>query len=240
MSFSTKFLTTLIATLFLVCHVSAQAESSEPSPTPVTDPTEIKPEPTSRELRALSQGYVFGTYSSLDLILPSKLGVTAGWVQNVDTSAELEYMRGSYSVPFLISDLGSMVDERVSLNRRSYFGTNSFNVSYGISYFSFRVEVGDAILSRISSGVYPSSTLLELSSLGLNVGVGNRWSLTEHLLFSVDWISWYQPILVLKREAGFLSSVSDPVDKSNINKAMDVISYFPRFAAIKVQLGWSF
>ena len=183
-------------------------------------------------------GYV--TYSPLDLIIPSKIGATIGLNGNADSTWELEYLKGSISVPFLVKDLGKMSDERISIIRRSYLGTNSFNFSYGLSYYDFTLHLGDALLSRMTYGKYPSIDLVEIQSLGFNIGIGNRWTFAKNISFGVDWISWSQPVYTISRKSEFLKYATNQQDRADVDKGLRAIAYFPRLTLLKLQLGVTF
>ena len=191
----------------------------------------------TRQRRTDSDYYILGNYAPLDLILPGKYGVSLGSIRTADVSWEFEYLHGSVAVPFLIEDLGSMSDDRFSLIRRSYFGSNSFNFSYGLTYFDFSVHLGDKLLSKLSGNNYPSVDLVELQAFGFNVGVGNRWTFKHNITLGVDWISWAQPVIVTKKDAAFLDYANNADDKDDVKTAVNVISYFPRLSLLKVQLG---
>ena len=191
----------------------------------------------ARERREQAFGYALFNYSHIDMLVPAKYGVSAGWQRGADTAWELEYLKGSISVPFAIQDLGSMTDERISLTRRSFLGTNSFNMSFGLTYFRFAIHLGSSLLNRVSGGNYPSLDMVDIQGLGANFAVGNRWTFSHGITFGVDWFSWYQPLYSLKREANFLTYATNQEDKDNVDTAIKVISYLPRFAFLKLQLG---
>lgn len=194
----------------------------------------------TRQLRDGAEYFVLANYSPLDLLIPSKYGFTFGYILNADKTWEFEYLRGSLSVPFIIEDLGKMTEKRYSLIGRSYFGGNSFNLSYGLSYFDFSLVLGDKLLSRLTGGGYPSIDLVEVQSLGLNIAIGNRWSFNRNIVFGIDWISWAQPFYTTKKNSYFLDYASNQQDKDDVDKAVKFISYFPRLAFLKIQLGISF
>lgn len=191
----------------------------------------------TRTLREQNEYFGLINYAPLDLIIPSKLGVTIGLVKDADTTWEIEYLRGSVSIPFLVDDLGSMTDQRLSLIRRSYLGSNSFNISYGISYYDFKIHLGDEILSRLSSGTVPSIDLIRIQSLGFNFALGNRWHFKRNMTFGVDWISWSQPLVITNKDSIFLDYATNPQDRDDVDTALKLLSYFPRFSFFKVQLG---
>ena len=195
---------------------------------------------TTKNHRADSEYLFLLNYSPVDLIIPSKMGLTLGLISDVDQTWELEYLKGSIAVPFIVEDLGKMTDERISLVGRKYFGSNSFNMSYGLSYYNFSIHLGDDFLNRISGGSYPSIDLIEVQSLGAHIGIGNRWTFDHNITFGVDWISWSQPLTVISEKNDYKKYATDPDDLDDVEKAIDVISAFPRFSLFKLQFGLLF
>jgi len=204
-------------------------EKAEQEVTSALEPTRVR--------RSESEYFVYGNYSPIDLIIPSKLGFTLGWTKNVDKSWEIEYLSGSVSVPFLVKDLGKMTDQRISLIGRSYFGSNSFNFSYGLSYMKFSAYLGDQFLSVVTGGSYPSIDLIQIDSLGFNLAIGNRWVFNKNISFGVDWISWAQPVSLQKKHSVFLDHASNSSERDSVNDAVNLISFFPRLVLFKLQLG---
>lgn len=194
----------------------------------------------TRKHREESKAYALFNYSPLDLIVPSKIGGTLGTISSGGKTWELEYLRGSISVPVVISDLGKMTDQRLSLIGRSYAARNSFNVSYGLSYFSFAVHIGDEMLSRVTGGSVPNIDMLRLESIGFNLAVGNRWIFDHGITFGIDWVSWAQPVVTTKKYAPFLDYATDAKDREDIDKSVKLLSYFPRLAFLKLQFGVTF
>lgn len=178
-------------------------------------------------------------YSPIDLLIPSKFGITGGLVKTDVTTWELEYLRGSLSVPFVVEDLGGMTDERLSLTGRYYVG-NSFNWSYGASYFRFKADLGSKFLDRLPANIPSDVKLLDIQSLGFNIGLGNTWRFAENFIFGVDWFQWSQPVFTLRKESSFSKYATNSGDIDIIDKAMNTAAFFPRFTILKVQLGMSF
>lgn len=191
----------------------------------------------SQPRRAETNFFILGNYSPFDLILPSKLGATMGFVKHANKTYEFEYLKGS--VPFLIDHMGSMDDTRYSLIVRSYYG-GSFNFSYGLTYFDFGMRIGDEMMNRVTGGNYPNIEFIDLESIGFNLAIGNRWVIKHNITLGVDWISWAQPVIITKKEDAFLDYATNPEDRDDINTALNVISYFPRLAFLKFQIGMSF
>lgn len=194
----------------------------------------------TKDRRASSDYIAMLNYSPFDLLIPSKIGFTLGFICNVDQIWEFEYLKGSVSVPFIIEDLGSMTDERFSIIGRSFLARNSFNFSYGISYHDFSLHLGDKLLNRVTGGSYPSIDVVQIQSLGFNLGVGNRWTFDKNITFGVDWVSWAQPVLITKKNSDFLNYATNEEDRDDVEKGIKFISYFPRLSFLKLQFGLSF
>ncbi len=262
----TKTIFVLIYLVFaLPCVASAENKKTEPTKKSTVEPnlipaeekrsdfvekaTDIVEETTqkvseaiedTRTRRAATKYFVLGNYSPIDLIIPSKYGVTIGFIENEDKTWELEYLRKSINFPFILSDIGSMTEQRLSFIGRSYFGSNSFNISYGLSYFDFSMSLGDNFLGRSSIVSSPALDLVAVQAIGFNVAVGNRWTIEHNFTFGVDWISWAQPLFITKNESEFTKYVTNQKDKDDLDRAIKMISYFPRFALLKLQFGFLF
>lgn len=229
---------------FLLVFFSLRSTAAETAPEPKEAakelPTFLDQISLSRETRERKKYFVFASYSPFDLLIPSKIGITGGYHKTGDKSWEFEYLKGSVSVPFVVEDLGRMTDEKFSILCRSYFGGNSFNLSYGLTYFNFSLHLGDRLINRVTAGAYPSLDVVELKSIGGHVGLGNRWVLNNGFSFGIDWISWSQPIFVTEKNSAFLTYATNQEDRDDVGKALNVISYFPRFAVVKLQIGYVF
>lgn len=194
----------------------------------------------NKKLRETFDYFSLLSYSQMDLIIPGKIGASIGYNSNPDSTWEFEYLHGSVAVPFLIKDLGKMSEDRISLIRRSYLGTETFNMSYGISYFDFAVHLGDKFLSQLTGGSYPSLDLLTIKSLGFNVGIGNRWNFKNRFILSIDWISWSQPLIMTQRDIPYLDYATNQSDKDDVDSATKLIAYLPRLTLLKLQIGYLF
>lgn len=203
---------------------------ASPAPVPVEAPT-LKEDPR-----------FFGllTYSPLDLILPNKFGLTGGWITAPGYQNEIEYLRGSLSVPLVVTNLGGVTEERLSYVRRRFTGDSGFNFSYGVSYFKTVVHIGDSLMNRLAGGYYPSADLVDIQSLGANVGIGHRWLVRRRFVVSVDWLEWNQPLFNIKREVPFLDVATNSDDRSDVGRAVNAFAYFPRFTLLKLQIGYEF
>lgn len=194
----------------------------------------------SRVNRGTSSMQFHFIYSPLDLFIPQKIGVSGSYIHTAQYTYEFEYLRGKIAAPSFFKDLGSMTDEKISLMARNYFARNSFNLSYGLTYFRFKVHLGSEYLQGVTASERANFDVLNLESVGLNIGVGNRWAVTEHISFGVDWIELYQPLIETKSETGFVDETNDNSDRKAVEDALDYIAKFPRFTLFKVSLGATF
>jgi|FLYM01.1.fsa_nt_gi hypothetical protein len=179
-------------------------------------------------------------YSPLDLLIPNKYGLTIGYSNERTNTWEVEYLRSSFSAPFMMRDLGRMTDQRISVTRRSYFHFKNFNLSYGVSYFKFDARLGSKYLNSLSGGYYPNVDLITLESLGAHIGIGHRWMITENFTVGIDWLSWSQPLMLLNRRSDYLDETNSNDDRNKVNDGINSIAHFPRLTVLKLQLGWTF
>jgi hypothetical protein len=82
-----------------------------------------------------------------------------------------------------------------------------------------------------------NADLIDVQTLGLDLGFGHRWYFENNFSFSIDWLGISQPLVTLKKEAAFLSSSSSSqTDVDNVQKSMDLFAVIPRLYTLKVQL----
>lgn len=231
----TKHITALLFS-FLVSSLCIAEEQLPIS----SDVLESPPLKKSRINRTASKYYGLLSYSPLDLIIPSKIGATIGYIQNPDSTWELEYLRGSLSTAIFFTDLGKMTDSRVSILRRVYFETNSFYMSYGISYMDFSTKLGSEYVASITNGSIPEVSLLRMRNIGAQISIGNQWAIYKNVILGVDWVGLYQPIFQLEKKNAFVDATSDPELRENVEDVIDGLSWIPRLTFVKLQIGASF
>lgn len=196
-------------------------------------------ERNSRFARRQHSWFVGLNYSLLDLLVPSKKGATIGYQRDADLDYEFEYMQGTLSVPYLSDYLGVFEEKRVSLFARTFLGTKSFSLFGGIFYNQTQLKISDTILASIpNSGSY--FDFLNVATLGIGGGLGNRWSAAYGLNFGVDWFAWQQPIVIIQRTNHETESIANRSYREVVNNAVKKMHYFPRLSLLKIQLGWSF
>lgn len=213
------------------------AVSSKKSDSVTETPVDTKA--TVRDFRSQSQWTVTGNWSYLDMWMPSKIGFTIGYLQDPQNTYELDYMRGSFGLGWMGLDIGGFTDQRLSLIWRTYAARNSLNFQWGVNYNKIDVQVGSQLLSKIAAQNTQYS-LIELETLGLTWGLGNRWQTKGGFVWSVDWFQVNLPLLILKSKAPFVDATPDARDRDNAQNAINLITRIPRLVAFKVQLGLAF
>lgn len=204
----------------------------QPAPTPVPVPAIVAPDKSAQFFGSIN-------YSFLDIPIFAKFGATLSYFTDTHHLIEFEYMTGSIGTAVLFADIGSIIDTKISLKRRSYYG-GTFNMHYGITYFNFSAKLGDDLMNNVSNNTYPSLDMVDVEAFGATFGIGNSWAFKNNVVVGIDWLSIAQPILVTKKEAPYLDYSTDPGDKDDVETALRIISYLPRISLIQVYLGYKF
>lgn len=182
-------------------------------------------------------------YAPIDLLIPSKKGVSFHFNSDENkVQHEFQYLKGSYSIPLLIADIGKIQDERISYLRRKFVSDSNFNWYWGLSYVSFDATIGPDLLNYILPGnIIPNIDLIDIRTIGLDLGIGHRWYFKTNFSVSLDWLAITQPLIILKKEAPYLEAQnSSESEKDSFKKSIDLITYFPRFSVIKLGIGYNF
>ena len=208
-------------------------------PPPEAQPDKSTASMTSRELRELNRHSFLVNYSFFDTWIPGKYGATYAFNASPSGSWEVEYLRGSISVPFFIEDLGKITDQRLTLMYRSFSQRNSFSFLYGANYSSFKFQLGPDYLATITGGNASTFDVVSVETLGITWGMGNRWQINKAII-SFDWFVINIPVVVLESEAPFLEATASESSKEDIRDVLDIIEKFPTLAILKFQLGFSF
>lgn len=178
-------------------------------------------------------------YTYLDTWIPGKIGLNLYYIESQKVTWDLEYLKGSLSVPSFIFDLGEFSDTRVSFLKRSYGRKTSFHYFYGAYYNHINIQLGDDMLSSVSGGNKSSVDVMSIKLLGATWGFGNRWHTSGKFTWGVDWFTVNLPLVVLESETPYLEKSNEKDDRDDARGAIGVMESYPTFSILKLQLGIS-
>jgi hypothetical protein len=196
----------------------------------------LTPPKTSRENRSESTITILWNPMSFALPLPAT-GFQVGYLFNEEWSLEPEYQSGAYEVSFPIAEIGK-IDEKIYLLPFRWYSGNSFNLKFGLSHRKLGVEIGDSLLASLNREMLHLN-LVNISSYNLNFGVGNRWQFENGITLGADWFDINIPVITSMDEqvSKFLSNSND---KKTLEKAINLLRYFPPVTFLKFQIGYTF
>jgi hypothetical protein len=201
-----------------------------PSPAPLTAPAEGD----------FNHWFVSAVFSPIDYWVTGKYGAVIAYIPSPSHMYEFEYLRGTFSSPFTGVDLGSSIEQRLSIQTR-YFVTESFNYHAGMNYNFAEIKLKNSYTSTVF--INPRNEqydIIELSTLGVQLGVGNRWFLDNGMEIGVDWIQVAMPLIRTYEYSPFTDLTSDRHKSTQVSDAISRMRDNPRFAVAKIQFGISF
>jgi len=194
----------------------------------------------ARERRGNSQWTFTGNYSLFEMWVLTKYGVTVGYNRSPSSTYEFEYMRGSLGFGYFGLDIGKISEERFALLWRSYGRRNSFSFVSGLYYNKLDVHLGSDLLASVSGQDRAKVDIMELQTVGLSWGVGNRWQTSGGFVWGADWLVLNVPVWIVKQEHPFIDSSNSAEARDDANDTMRILRRIPAVAALKIQLGVSF
>lgn len=207
---------------------------------PSQEATVVVPEtpklPTT-SLRGLSQFTGNVHFSALSTWVPLKYGISVGYLFSEYWTIEGEYTRKNLSAGLLGVDFGGITDSRYGAQARWYPTGNSFNLIMGLYRSEFSAELGSSILSRIGA---PSGTMIRFTSFGPQVGLANRWQWDSGFTFGIDWLVAYIPLFGRDFDDEAITGVSNPDDRSDLDRLTSSVRNIPQFDVLKLTLGYTF
>ncbi|MGE0525836.1 MAG: hypothetical protein AB7G93_12935 [Bdellovibrionales bacterium] len=221
--------------------------SQEPEErTPAEPPPSLPPEkpsiqlPDSRSNRAVQNWTGLASWSPLDMWIPSKWGLSAVYVASPATSFEFEYLRGTLGVGFFGKDLGEIREERYTAMVRRYGRRNSFNYFAGFNYTRLQSHLGEKFLSTLAGSERTFANVVDFASMGLSLGLGNRWQFKNGLTFGADWLAINIPLWLVKEDTPFLDLTSSTERAEDVRDWLRIVRRIPALATLKLQVGFSF
>ena len=185
--------------------------------------------------RDLTLGYSAAFFG---LAIPFKHGPFLAWRTSDRWAFEAGYFGGSISIDTPLISVGSVTESLLTLNARRFSHESSFNWIIGISRQSYGATLGRDLI--INGGIPTSYDMVLIKTVGLQLGLGNRWSRPNGLTFGCDWFVMNIPFMTIQNEAPALSYVTDSGIRTRIEDSIKILRYVPTFAIAKLNLGYSF
>jgi hypothetical protein len=214
--------------------------SVETKPLPDVIDDVATPSPKTEAALAEGKEKQFGVslaFSPLGILIPTKYGPAANWNINRRWSLEISSFGGSYGFSSSYFDLGGFKENLLLLNARYFPRAGSFNWLFGISRQQYIASLGNDIVSRFATYVPDYSITVE--TVGLQLGLGNRWTY-KRLLLGVDWLVLNIPVIASRTSSPALDQVTNADDRRRIDDAIRVMRYLPTGALAKLSLGFAF
>lgn len=178
---------------------------------------------------------IYGSYSALDLWVPSKFGIVASYGDDL-RSFELAYQSASLGFDYVFEDLGKLTDTRIHLTTRSYKWAGSFNIQYGMYYNSLSIDLGTNLLRFVNA----QYDIVKVETVGAMFGLGNSWSWENGLSIRGDWFRVFYPLMVVGENTSFLDNTTNSGDRSDVQKAVDTIKSTPTLTLAHFEIGYRF
>lgn len=194
----------------------------------------------ARENRASKNWTITGNYSLYEMWVLSKKGITFAYTPDASISYEFEYMKGSIGFGYFGIDIGEIKEQRISFLARSFNQRNTFNFLAGVYYNKLDITLGSDLLKTLSSDERLHVDLMDLETMGLTWGLGNRWQTKKGFVWGFDWLVINIPLRTTKQKVPYLNSTATENDKDEVKDALKVLKTFPSFGVVKIQLGVSF
>ena len=191
---------------------------------------------TTGENRKDSTGTVMVGYQLITSWLPSKKTVGYTHIFNEKWSLEGEYSWSTISDPLFWIDLGSIREERFTLQAKRYVG-NSFHFSFGAVYSEFSAKLGSDFLDDFGRKL---SSSFEAQNVGLTGGIGNRWQWKNGLTLGVDWIRLNVPVVTTYIRDDVLDSISEDDEQDDVKNVIDKFNRIPTFVLFGLNIGYTF
>lgn len=102
------------------------------------------------------------------------------------------------------------------------------------------VQVGKALLATVSGSAQSSVKMLEVDTVGLTWGFGQRWLTKKGYVWGADWFMLHIPLFVTEESVPFLDASASEDRRREVGSALKLFKRAPEFAIVKIQLGYSF
>ncbi|MBC7371208.1 MAG: hypothetical protein H7326_06570 [Bdellovibrionaceae bacterium] len=194
----------------------------------------------TRENRGTTKWTVAGEYSLFESWVFSKKALAVAYNESSADSYELEYATGSLGWGAFGIDIGEIKEQRFSLLSRCYNERKTWSFVTGLYYNMMNVQIGNSLLSSVAGAAQSSVKMLELNTVGVTWGFGQRWQTKKGYVWGADWFMIHWPLFVTEESVPFLDASSSEDRRRDVGSALKIFKRVPEFAVVKIQLGYSF
>lgn len=240
MALRAAFAAVLIAfTLQAPFALAQTAKVKNVAPEPVITRT---PEPPVRLAEipgpALLHPFSVGISLGVGIPAPIKYGINASYLRDPNWMYEIGYFTGGINFGISKINVGGFNEGLLTASARFSPWSGSFNWIFGVSHHAYHVRLGNAIVSRLT-GV-GKLDVLNVQTLGLQAGLGNRWQIADNVSIGVDWFVVDIPLTTLRLDSPAFDSYSDPNDRREVEEALDFMKRLWTFNVLKTTLAYNF
>lgn len=176
-------------------------------------------------------------YSPLSLPFPSTKAATVYMVLNPNWQLGLEYAWTTFGLKAFSFELGAMEEVNYTVKARYFPNTNSFNWIMGYGQRDMTVKLARNFFDLVTNNY--SLTTTETKTKFIQLGLGNQWQWDKGYVLAVDWLTVNIPFdaEVTTSAQSFASSESN---RARIEKAEDIVAWYPQAWVVEMKVGFAF
>lgn len=214
---------------------SETTTTSEPVVTrPAEPPVRLAESPRPVSVKPFSVGLMLG----LGIPAPIKYGLNAAYTQDPNWMWELGYFTGGINFGVSKISVGGFNEALLTATGRYSPWAGSFNWIVGLSHHAYHVRLGNAIVSRLT-GV-GKLDVLNVQTVGLQAGVGNRWQIADNFSIGVDWVVVDIPLTTVRSQSPALEAYTNEGDRREVEEALDFMKSLWTINVLKTTIAFSF
>ncbi len=81
---------------------------------------------------------------------------------------------------------------------------------------------------------------MKVEAVGGRLGLGNSWSWDNGISIRGDWFRVLYPLMVVGENTSFLDNTTNSGDRSDVQKAVDIIKSTPTLTLAHFEIGYRF
>lgn len=191
---------------------------------------------TSRELRLQKTLSIGINWNFIAMWVPNKIGANASYNFSERKTILIEYQSASVKVGAFDINLGGIKEAKYGAILKSFGESNTFHLSYGITKYQFKAELGSDLFGPVNLPFLP---LFDINSVGVQFGMGNQFNWDNGLTLGIEWFSIYFHTFAKNKNLEVFNYLNAS-DRDKANKAVDLIYNLPIIELLKIQFNYSF